>query len=232
MRRYGVSSRGGPYRSLALAAALAACRPAAPPPAPPPPGAAVLFDGRSLDGWTARDGAPPRWRLAGGAMRVVPGTGDLVSTARFGDAIVHVEFRLPSMPGETGQRRANSGVFLHGRYEVQVLDMLGNTTEPERGCGALYGVAAPRPPAACRPGVWHRFDVDFRAPRTGAAGVVTTAGTITVLHDGVTVLDHARFDGPTGKMSLLGSDVPAEGPLLLQDHGAPVEFRNVWIVRN
>lgn len=196
---------------------------------PPPPGAFVLFDGGSLDGWRARkDGGPARWHVVDGALEVVPGAGDVVSAHEFGDAKVHVEFWLPRMPERSGQGRANSGVYLHGRYEIQVLDSWENETEPDRSCGALYKVIAPKPGGVRPPGTWQTYDVEFRAPRVDASGVVTTAGRITLVHNGVPVIVDGRFEKPTG--GELAPDVVVRGPLMLQDHGDPVRFRNVWVL--
>ena len=198
-------------------------------PVAPPAGAVVLFDGRSLDGWRSRKtGGAAGWKIVDGAAEVVAGTGDIVSVHELGDAKVHVEFWLPRMSDRNGQARANSGVYLHGRYEIQVLDSWETETEPDRACGALYKAIAPKPGGVRPPETWQTYDIEFRAPRVDANGVVTTAGRITLVHNGVPVIVDGRFEKPTG--GELGPDVVERGPLMLQDHGDPVRFRNVWVL--
>ena len=183
----------------------------------------MLFDGKSLDGWRSRkSGGAAGWKLIDGAMEVVAGEGDILSAYEFGDAKVHVEFWLPHMPDRTGQGRANSGVYLHARYEIQVLDSWHNDTEPDRSCGALYKVIAPKLGGLKPPETWQTYDIDVRAPRKGAPG------RITLVHTGVTVIEKGEFHGPTG--GEVGADIVERGPLMLQDHGDPVRFRNVWVL--
>lgn len=192
----------------------------------PPSDAVVLFDGSSLEGWTSVDGSPARWTVEAGAM-VVNGTGSIRSTHMFKDAQIHIEFATPAEVAGEGQGRGNSGVYIQGRYEVQVLDSYGNETYADGQCGAIYGQHAPLVNASRPPGVWQTYDIIFRGARFDASGRKTEPARITVLHNGVVIHDHAEASGPTG--ASLSRESPEPGPLLLQDHGNPVRFRNVWV---
>lgn len=196
--------------------------------APAPPRAIVLFDGTRIDGWRHRDGTAVGWTLEKGALTVKPGDGDAVSAQELGDGRLHVEFNLPRMRNATGQSRANSGIYLHGRWEVQILDCWENETYEDGTCGALYGLIAPTALAPKPPEQWQAYDIDFRAPRANAAGVVTTAGRISVIQNGTTIIDDAPFDSTT--LGGIDETIVSRGPVLLQDHGSPVRFRNIWFL--
>jgi len=196
-------------------------------PRPVPAGALVLFDGSDLAQWQHRGSAEEAaWRLVDGAMEVVAGTRDLVTREALGDGLYHVEFRTPSMPDAAGQARGNSGVYLLGRYEVQVLDSWG--LEPGLGdCGAIYGKHVPAVNASRPPEVWQTYDVEFRAPRFDADGAKTENARMTVWHNGIRIHDDVEVDGPTAAGNM--EEAPT-GPLLLQDHGNAVRYRNVWVL--
>ena len=197
---------------------------------PPPPGAVVLFDGSDLDAWGEKDGSAARWRLVDGAMEVVPGTGDLYSHRWFGDVHVHVEFQVPpSSSGAAEQDRGNSGVYLQGRYEVQVLDSFGATLSGANDCGAIYGVKDADVNEAFPPGIWQSYDIAFRAPRWSGTTKVSPAR-ITVVWNGTKVQKDTEVSGST---TLGDLEVPGEsdGPLRLQDHGHRVRYRNIWVQR-
>lgn len=195
----------------------------------PPSDAVVLFDGTNLDAWEG-DGGEARWKLVDGAMEV-NGTGSIRTRASFGDCQLHLEWRTPTPvdPSARGQARGNSGVFLMGLYEVQVLDSFDNPTYADGQAGALYGQ---RPPAvnACRPpGEWQSYDILFRAPRFEGDRLVSPAR-ITVLQNGICIHDGVEFLGPTRHRALAHEEPhPSSGPLKLQDHGNPVRYRNIWI---
>jgi hypothetical protein len=194
---------------------------------PAPPGAIVLFDGKDLSGWVARKGGPAGWKVENGYMEVVAKTGDILTKEKFGDFHLHVEFWLPLMANAKGQGRSNSGVYLQGRYEVQVLDSYNNETYADGSCGALYKLIAPSKNASKPPEQWQTYDITFRAPRVDAQGKVTEKGRLTVVHNGVPVIDQGTFDRPTG--GELDRNLGTPGPVLLQDHGNRVRFRNIWL---
>jgi 3-keto-disaccharide hydrolase len=194
----------------------------------PPSGAIVLFDG-SLKGWTASDGSTPTWQvLDGGVVEVRPGGGGIKTERQFdGHYKLHVEFRVPYLPDKQGQARGNSGVYNQGRYEVQVLDSYGLDSK-DNDCGGIYEVAKPLVNACKAPTVWQSYDIDFRAPRFEAGKKVAPAR-ITVLHNGILI--HKDVEIPVDNTrSGLGGHPSTPGPLHLQDHGSPVQFRNIWLL--
>jgi hypothetical protein len=195
----------------------------------PPPGATVLFNGVDLRGWSARGGGPAGWRVEDGSMVVVPGTGDIVSDELFEDALVHVEFVCPDMPDAAGQAKANSGVYIQGRYEIQVLDSHGVGVPGRGDCGAIYNQLAPLL-NACRPALaWQSYDVVFREARIDGEGRAIAQARMTVFQNGAVIHNNVEVEGPTGRP--IDHDIGRPGPLLLQDHRDLVRYRNVWIVR-
>jgi hypothetical protein len=194
---------------------------------PPPKNAVVLFDGNDLSKWVARNGGEAKWEVKEGYVQVVPKTGDIHTKEPFTDFQLHVEFWLPHMPEAKGQARANSGVYLQGRYEVQVLDSYGLSSQ-DNDCGGIYKVAAPLVNACKKPERWQSYDIAFRAPRVDAHGQKKENARATVFHNGVIIHNHLDIPGPTG--GALATDETRPGPLLLQEHGNLVRYRNVWIV--
>jgi hypothetical protein len=227
--------------SLSLAGAviyLSAADPAKPPPEPPvidpgpiggpPSDAIVLFEGKDLSKWRGERSAEPRWKLDSGCMETTP-NGGIFSKEEFGDCQLHVEWASPAEAKGEGQGRGNSGVYLQGRYEIQVLDSFNNKTYANGQAGAFYGHNAPLVNACRKPGEWQTYDILFHAPRQMPDGKVNP-GSFTVLHNGVLIQDNIPIDGqPTTAAPLKG--IVEKGPLYLQDHGNPVRFRNVWIRR-
>jgi hypothetical protein len=197
----------------------------------PPADAVVLFDGRSLEQWvSARDSSGARWKIVGNALEVVPGTGGIHTAAGFGSVQLHVEWMTPAPPSGDGQDRGNSGVFLMGRYEVQVLDSWENRTYADGQAGAIYGQVPPMVDASLPPGTWQSFDILFRRPLFDAAGKVTRPARMTVFHNGVLVHHEVALVGPTSHQVRAPYEAHADRlPLALQDHGVPVRFRNIWI---
>lgn len=198
----------------------------------PPADAVVLFDGHSLDKWRsdADSAAVAPWRIEAGALVVVPGKGGIHTRERFGDVQLHVEWMAPVPPELDGQNRGNSGVFLMGRYEVQVLDSWENVTYADGQAASVYGQYPPLVNASLPPGSWQSYDIIFRRPRFNAAGAVTEPARITVFHNGVLVQSQVALLGPTSHMVRTPYTAHADRlPLSLQDHGQPVRFRNIWV---
>lgn len=194
----------------------------------PPADAVVLFDGTDTSEWVQRtSGEPCRWQIIGGAMEVVPGTGDIVTKRRFRDFELHLEFWLPLMADKTGQARANSGLYLQGLYEIQILDSYNNETYPLGVCAALYNQVAPSQNAALPPEQWQTYHVFFRAPKFDADGNRVQDGAVTVIWNGVKVHDETPITVPTG--GHLDHSPSEPGPIMLQDHGNKIRFRNIWI---
>jgi type 1 glutamine amidotransferase len=189
-----------------------------------PDGARVLFDGNNVGTFQGRDGGNAEWKIAGNALEVDPGKGDIMTRESFRDFRLHVEFRVTE-DDRQGQARGNGGVYLQRRYEVQILESFGQP--PSRtGCGALYSFKAPDVNASRPPNTWQTFDILFRAARFGSEGKTDNAR-ITVWHNGVLIHDDAALENKTGQGEPEG---PEPGPILLQDHGSPVQFRNLWIL--
>ena len=200
-------------------------------PVPPPPGATVLFDGKSLTGWTSMNGNAATWKVSDGYMEV--GKGDIRTKETYGpDFQLHVEFWLPLMADKKDQARANSGVYLQGRYEVQVLDSYKNETYANGSVGALYGIIAPEKEAQQKaikpPEQWNTYDITFHAPRVDDEGKVTEKGRVSVVLNGVTLIDDGKFDQVTGGAQ--DDKIGTPGPLRLQDHGCKVRYRNIWLL--
>ncbi|MBI3737094.1 DUF1080 domain-containing protein [Candidatus Sumerlaeota bacterium] len=193
----------------------------------PPSDAIVLFDGKDFSHWVHPDGSPVKWDLADGAMIVKPKTNSIMTKEKFGDAQIHVEFATPSMPDKQGQDRGNSGVYMQGRYEVQVLDSFQSDTYHDGQCGAIYSEHPPLVNACRPPEQWQSYDIIFRAPKFSAEGIKTAPGNLTVFHNGVLIQDHATVGGST--TASLYKEQPGDGPLVLQDHWCPVKYRNIWI---
>ncbi len=200
----------------------------------PPEGAIVLFDGKNLDKWTKRDGkSPAAWKLVAGNAMEVTRTGDVITKQRFGGKYkLHVEFRVPYLPKAGGQGRGNSGVYLQGRYEVQVLDSYGLKSK-DNDCGGIYSIAAPKVNACKAPTVWQSYDVTFATATSGGRKKLEP-GRVTVHHNGILIHDDVKLDKDhtTAGMSSkeLGGGPATPGPILLQDHGNPVQYRNIWLL--
>lgn len=192
----------------------------------PPSDAIVLFDGKDLSQWRSASGGEPTWTVADGAMTV--GKGGIFTKQEFGDVQLHIEWAAPAEVKGSGQGRGNSGVYLQGRYEIQVLDSYNNKTYPNGQAGAFYNNFAPLVNASRKPGEWQTFDIIFHAPKPSADGQEATPGSFTVFHNGVLIQDHVPIKGgPTTAAQFKGA--AAKGPLMLQDHGNPVRFRNIWV---
>jgi len=194
-----------------------------------PSDAVVLFDGRDLSQWAGvKDGGPALWKVENGYMEVVPKTGNIRTKEEFADCQLHVEFCEPTVIKGESQGRGNSGVFLMGLYEVQVLDCYQNLTYPDGTTGAIYGQYPPLVNACRKPGEWETYDIIWVAPKFAGEKLLAPA-CVTVFFNGV-VIHHAQtLQGPTQhrKTAAYVPHAPV-GPLVLQDHGDLVRFRNIW----
>lgn len=189
----------------------------------PPEGAIILFNGRNMEGWVKTDGkTPAKWAVTDSFMTV--GRGSIMTEKRFGDLQLHLEFNVPYMPTAHGQGRGNSGVYFAGTYELQVLDSY-KLKPADNDCGAIYHQVAPAVNACKPPLQWQTYDVTFHKARLEQGKVVQKAR-VTVIQNGLKTIDNAEISPTAG-----GIDLPEgqDGPILLQDHGNPVEYRNIWI---
>jgi len=195
-----------------------------------PSDAVVLFDGKDLSKWAHKDGSPTKWKVENGYAEVVAKTGYIYTRDSFGDCQLHVEFAEPTPPKGESQERGNSGVFLMGLYEIQVLDSYENKTYADGQASAVYGQYPPQVNASRPPGQWQSYDIVFHGPHFDKDGKVLRPARVTVLHNGVLVQDNVELTGPTANKARPPYAPHAEKlPLALQDHGDPVRFRNIWI---
>jgi hypothetical protein len=196
--------------------------------ATPPSDATVLFDGKDLSHWTDRNGNPAPWRLQDGAM--ISAKSDIQTKEQFGDMQLHLEFREPTPAHGSGQGRGNSGVFLMGQYEIQVLDCYDNKTYADGATAGIYGQHPPLANACLPPGEWQSYDIIFNIPHFSATGELVTPGYATVFHNGVLAQNHQSIRGATNWKSP-GKYTPTgpTGPLALQFHNNAVAFRNIWV---
>ncbi len=184
--------------------------------APPPTGAKVLFSGRDTDAFT-------NGKIIEGNLLAASGA---ESKLKLGDHTLHVEFRTPFMPQSRGQARGNSGVYIQGRYELQVLDSFGLEGENNE-CGGIYSIGKPAVNMCLPPLAWQTYDIDFTAAKYDAAGNKTANARVTIKHNGVVIQEDLELPKGTPGHHPEG---PEKDGLYLQDHGNPVAFRNVWVV--
>ncbi len=197
-------------------------------PVPPPEGAIVLFDGENLNRWVALDGqSPAPWKLVEGKAAQVQGGGIKTKQTFDRPLKLHVEFRTPYEPNDQGQARGNSGVYLQGRYEVQVLDSYGLESK-DNDCGGIYEVAAPKVNACKAPTVWQSYDILFWPP-VCQEGKKAEPARITVRQNGVLIHENQEIPVDNTRAGL-GGDPCTPGPIHLQDHGDPVQYRNIWLL--
>jgi hypothetical protein len=195
-----------------------------------PSDAIRLFDGKDLSKWVNDSNGPADWAVKGGVV-TVRGTNQMFTKQAFGDCQLHVEWAAPNPPKGKGQARGNSGIYLQSRYEVQVLDSVDNPTYFNGQAGAIYKQYAPLVNASRKPGEWQTYDIVFHAPRFADDGKVLSPARVTLLHNGVLVLDNVEVKGFTHN-----DNVPTryekhnlKEPLRLQNHHSAVRFRNIWI---
>jgi hypothetical protein len=197
----------------------------------PPSDAVVLFRGDDLSAWQHSDGSAAGWSIDGNAVTVTPGSGGIETKQSFGDVQLHIEWRTPAdTAGLSGQGPGNSGIFLQKRYEVQILSSYENRTYSNGQAGSIYKQHIPAVNASTPPGTWQSYDIVFTAPRFEEDGSLASPARMTVFHNGVLLHHNVALEGSTtyrGEPSYEAH--PPEAPLLLQDHGQPVQFRNIWV---
>lgn len=193
----------------------------------PPAGAVVLFDGKDASAWVRMDDKPCPWKVEDGALVCVPRSGNIKTKKTFDSHKLHIEFRTPLMADAKGQARGNSGVYIQGLYEVQVLDSFG--LEPkDDDCGAIYKQYAPSKNACLPPEQWQSYDITFHAP-VFKDGKVEKKARITVVQNGITIIDNKEIGPTLGGIARRYREQDKPGPLMLQDHGNLVAFRNIWV---
>lgn len=192
--------------------------------ASPPSDAIVLFDGTDASAWENGE----NWTVKDGVLYA--GSGYITTKQHFGDLQLHLEWSAPDEVSGQGQGRGNSGVFLMGKYEVQVLDNFNNATYPEGQAGAVYKQTAPMANAMRSPTEWNTYDILWTCPRFNSSSQLVEPAYVTVIHNGVVLLNHfeLRGDTPWARPPRY-VDIGPKGPIALQDHGNPVAFRNIWV---
>jgi hypothetical protein len=197
-----------------------------------PSDAIILFNGTSASGWQHANGDEAKWTVADNALTVKPGTGGIQTKQKFGDCQLHIEWRIDKNVKGEGQDRGNSGIFLMGRYELQVLDNYNNInkTYVNGQAGSMYKQAPPLVNVCKAPGEWQTYDIVFTAPRFSDNGSVISPARITVTQNGVLVQNNTTLWGNT---VYIGSPTyekhAAKESLMLQDHSHLISFRNIWI---
>lgn len=194
-----------------------------------PSDAIVLFDGKDLSAWESSDGGEARWDVHDGVFTVKAGTGGIQTKDVFGSFQLHIEWSSPTVIQGEGQGRGNSGVFLQGIYEVQILDCYNNETYSNGQTGSIYKQATPLANVMRKPGEWNTYDIIYSAPVFNEDGTYRVAPTVTVIHNGVVIINHYTIRGTTEYIGHPRVIPHGDGPIALQDHGNPVSFRNIWL---
>lgn len=199
-----------------------------------PSDAVVLFDGSDLSQWVHPDGSPAKWAVRNGVFTVNKGTGDIQTKQHFQDFQLHIEWLIPAGISGESQSRGNSGIFMQGIYELQLLDSYHNRTYANGQAGSIYKQTPPMKNAMRPPGDWNVYDILYTAPRFNEDSSLFSPARITVIHNGVVIQYHTQVTGHTPYVGLPRYRYHGKGPVKLQDHGdpsAPISFRNVWIRR-
>lgn len=194
-----------------------------------PSDAIVLFDGKNLDEWTNKQGEASTWVVEDGIMHPIKGSGEIRTRRMFGDCQLHIEFKAPKKVTGKGQTKGNSGVFLHGIYELQILDGDDNPTYVNGMVGSLYKQQAPLVNAYTNDKEWQVYDIFWKAPRFGTNDVLESPAMITVLLNGVLIQNNYILKGTTPNSGFPVYSPHGRLPLMLQDHGEEVQFKNIWI---
>lgn len=198
--------------------------------ASPPSDAIILFDGKNTSAWQTQDGNPIKWNVGDGIMTITNGSGNIVTRQSFGDCQLHIEWRTPAEVKGGGQGRGNSGILIMGKYELQVLDSYNNPTYSNGQAGSIYKQLIPLVNPSRKPAEWQTYDVVFMAPVFNKDGNVKHPATVTVFYNGALVQNHATLFGSTEYIGIGSYHQHNEKePLLIQNHGNPVSYRNIWI---
>ena len=192
---------------------------------------AIILLGRDAASWRTKEGNAVEWGMENGVLTVKPGTGNIYSKASFGDCHLHLEWRTPAVIKGSGQGRGNSGVFLQSRYEVQILDSYQNETYYNGQAGSIYKQKAPLRNATSAPGEWNTYDIIFKAPVFDLYGSLIEKARVTVIHNGIVVQNNTEIQGTTEYIGYPKIEAHGGAPIILQDHGDLVSFRNIWIRR-
>ena len=206
---------------------------------PAPRGAIVLLDATSHQ-FLSMSGESIDWKRQDDGLVATKSenrVNHIVSQWHFQDADIHVEFMVSE------QAEGNSGIYIHGNYELQIFNSFGKKEITDHDQGALYGFSKPLVNASKEPGQWQVYDIRYRAPRRDDKGKITEPGEVTAWLNGQLVQDRTRFEEPksvyhpfrygtTDYLKKIGKQQLATsvGPVFLQDHGSPTRFRNVWIL--
>ena len=197
-----------------------------------PSDAIVIFSKNSLDQFESVNGGAAQWTIKGRKFVVNPGTGNIQTKERFADCQLHIEWMTPKKDvkaGKTGQQNGNSGIYLMGKYEVQVLNSFINETDTDRQAASIYHQHSPLVNASFPPGKWQTYDIIFTAPDYDSSGALMSSGQVTVFHNGLLVQYNAEIRSPTQAASTQFDISEPELPLMLQDHKNLVSYRNIWI---
>jgi hypothetical protein len=195
-----------------------------------PSDAIILFNGKNLSQWQHVNGAIASWYVKENYIQCRPGSGNIQTKKGFGDCQLHIEWRTPDTAKGEGQERGNSGIFFMGRYELQVLDSYRNRTYSNGQAGSIYKQSMPLVNVCRGPGEWQTYDVIFTAPRFNVDSTIKSPATITVLQNGVLIQNNVSLWGGTEYIGIPTYKMHSnKEPLILQDHGNTVKYRNIWI---
>jgi hypothetical protein len=195
----------------------------------PPSDATVLFDGKDMNSWESVNGGDVKWQVSDGKVTVVEGTGAIRTKDVFDSFQLYLEWQSPGNMEHTGQDRGNSGVFLQGIYEVQVLDVWENETYVNGMAGSVYKQNPPLANVSIKPGGWNSYNISYSAPEFNEDGSLVKPAYVTVVWNGVIVQNNFEIQGDTPYIGLPEYTAHGAGPIMLQDHNSKVSYRNIWI---
>ncbi len=194
-----------------------------------PPSDAIILLKNDLSNWETTKNGEVKWKYEDNILTVTSGEPNILTKQKFGDIQLHIEWRTPPAdPTKEGQGRGNSGIYFHGKYEVQVLDSYQNKTYSDGQAGAIYGQYVPLVNASRPPMEWQTYDIIHKAPEFNEDGSVKEPGYLTVFHNGVLIQYHSKIKGPTAA-SFGNKEYEKTGPIMIQNHGNPVSYRNIWV---